>query len=309
MLRSRVTTVALVLILIASCGSESAYEADVLKFSSADTFILTTDGGEHTVQLEGVDAPEQGGCLYDESVEAAASALGGGQRVDVTVVGQVNGTEAVTIENWSSEDVAIELVRSGVAVPTTRESGWPPEMREARDEALEQGRGFFDEEKECTFAAALALTEEKLDRAVSDGTSVSGDAAGAAVVALVSALEAVEQFRVWMETARHDMTMVAFPASTLAWRLDELKVLELNGRKVLKKARAASRNYEDAQAQKARDEVERQRKVKRLADSREQVRRYTPPPASTGSSGSSGGGSGYTGPRCYAPGGKTWRPC
>ena len=35
-----------------------------------------------------------------------------------------------------------------------------------------------------------------------------------------------------------------------------------------------------------------------------------PPRSSSGSSGgSSGGYPGYTGPRCYAPGGQTWRPC
>jgi micrococcal nuclease len=33
------------------------------------------------------------------------------------------------------------------------------------------------------------------------------------------------------------------------------------------------------------------------------------PDTSTSSSGSGGGAVGYTGPRCYAPGGKTWRPC
>ena len=35
------------------------------------------------------------------------------------------------------------------------------------------------------------------------------------------------------------------------------------------------------------------------------------PKSSGGSSSASGGGSypGYTGPRCYAPGGKTWKPC
>lgn len=58
-----------------------------------------------------------------------------------------------------------------------------------------------------------------------------------------------------------------------------------------------------AQPRRAADRAEQERAVAARAVRDNEV---APAPPE-----SSGGGdlSGYTGPRCYAPGGKTWRPC
>ena len=76
---------------------------------------------------------------------------------------------------------------------------------------------------------------------------------------------------------------------------------------------AAEQQAADAEAARvaAEQEAEAQRRAAAAAEAARVADAQRPPSAdsSGGSSGSSGGPSTYTGPRCYAPGGKTWKPC
>ncbi|MCD2188014.1 hypothetical protein [Actinomycetospora soli] len=83
------------------------------------------------------------------------------------------------------------------------------------------------------------------------------------------------------------------------------------------RAEAEARRAEAAAREEQRRVAAAERAEQRRLDAAAEPRRASSSSGSTSGSGSSSGSSsggsgaypGYTGPRCYAPGGKTWRPC
>jgi micrococcal nuclease len=75
------------------------------------------------------------------------------------------------------------------------------------------------------------------------------------------------------------------------------------GERAARKAEAARQERERRATAQAAERRKQSAETKTKAENKTEKK----PGASSGSSG--GGPVGYTGPRCYAPGGKTWRPC
>lgn len=92
----------------------------------------------------------------------------------------------------------------------------------------------------------------------------------------------------------------AAEAEAAAEELREAKELERLEQERIRKKKAV--------AKKAQLKRLKERAREREQQKREEERYSYSPNYGSGSSGG-GGNSGYTGPRCYAPGGKTWTPC
>lgn len=174
----------------------------------------------------------------------------------------------------------------------------------AFEEAYRAKRGFFDPEVECTLASVIdsANVQEQKATALKLGTTAAAAATTLATLkgmeksakAIRSELDAFEQ-----SSSLAVQAYVAIGRSTVIVdanrRLDAVTNLRSDAAAAVKQRKAnevdaaATRAHEAAAAEKTAAE---RRKASNDSDSPEE-----------------GSYPGYTGPRCYAPGGKTWKPC
>jgi micrococcal nuclease len=234
-----------------------------------------------------------------------------------------------------------EMARAGLAVPVVigeNDRFYPPVL-EARDEAAAQHRGLFSTDVTCTLPAQVAA----VSAAVAEGPTAAAQATGASIaelessataaaVALAAAraledafvrnpvghvweaftsdersrlLQDVRSSRATAERESAALGDAAAKAREEAARLAE-EQRQARAAEEQRQARAAEEQRQAEERQQAR-EAERQREREAQRERDAAARRQAPAEPE-----SSAGGNpypGYTGPRCYAPGGKTWKPC
>nr|WP_231703843.1 thermonuclease family protein [Arthrobacter sp. zg-Y179] len=229
-----------------------------------------------------------------------------------------------------------EVARHGFGIPVTYEPNakFRPPVDEAYEEARDNQAGLFSADIECTVSAQVSALEDAAEEAVSSGTS-GGAAAVYAVVKTVDegfdALEAASkaaESMVWAalsETERASLMARAAAAKTKIHTqhetlvaLDEQRLEEAQRQAAEAEAqRVAAAEEERIAAEQAeanriaQAEADRQAAAQAEANRRAAVPapapapapQYVAPPAQTNPY------PGYTGPRCYAPGGKSWKPC
>jgi micrococcal nuclease len=288
---------------------------------AADTLTLSVKDDSRQVKLAGIAAPKpDDDCLFDESVAAVKALIASDGALEVAPVGESDApVEEVVVTVDNGLDVAVELIRRGVAVSLIPQEERRTEVVEAQDEALAEQVGLFDPAIACTVPGLARKVEQALTEAVDAGATASGAQAAAASEDLAAALEDADAFYAWIDDASSDLRVVGYPASALTSLVDGVRRLASEAERAQAKAAAAARKHAAAVREKRRLEARLRAEAaeraaaaeKAQADARARAAASAPrvKPRSSGGSAGGGSGGGYTGPRCYAPGGKTWRPC
>lgn len=236
----------------------------------------------------------------------------------------------------------------GDAVQFGKNGKFLPPVAEAQQQARAGARGIFDPTIECTLPAEIAATTAAMENAAAAAPEATSAATGAALAAATASITTAHALHALLQAGRTGSDLVRWAAyrdAELASVADKLSATiaaaEGNTAK-LKTAQTSLKKTEDeAAAAKAAEAARKQAearaateaKAKAEADAKaqaeaaaaaaaaaaaeaERIRNLPPvyvPPAPPAyqppAQNSGGGGDGYTGPRCYLPGGKTYRPC
>lgn len=259
------------------------------------------------VRVAGIVVPESDGCLGNEAVEAIDLLVGGRTQLEIADQGVDSaGTQLVSIDDLASRGLAAEMVARGVAVADAHEGDLTPAMAEARQEAMRLHRGFFDEREECTYAAVHAGAIQALKEALDQPTPVHSADAAHAITGLVAAIAVAKSANGFAREAHRDLRLLAYPKARLTTMKAKLRKRRGAARASLREMRDLRSNLELVERQERirQAELERiRREQAQLADAEQQ---YDEPSRSDDSGEAYPG---YTGPRCYEPGGKVWHPC
>lgn len=331
------TLTTLALVSGCSSGPENEFEADVLEVRAPDQLVVAADDGEKDVRLAGIVVPKPNWCLHDEALEATLQRLDGETSLNFRVLGQDDEkTDMVTVRLPVGGDLATELVAEGLAIPDAEEADVADAMLEARARAKTLQLGLFDPTVDCTLAARHARATGQLSRALNQDQPTNSDAAAAEVAALVAAIAVAKATEAFISRSMQSMQVLAYSAaevSQMVGRLARMKRRAVREMRRLKKvehrmirAERAELARKRAEAQRRREERARQaaeaarleaERQQREAEQRWLEQQQSSSDDDSSSSSSSSGGSywpsgvdpGYTGPRCYEPGGVVWSPC
>lgn len=330
----RFTFVALITVLVLITGwfvasSATANEATIERVIDGDTVDVRIDGKTTRIRLLNIDTPEtknpQGPveCLGSEASEFTERLLPKGTKVSLDYDVEREDRYGRTLAHVKLTDgryVSDELARNGLgdAVVFGKNDARYSEVKQALLEASQAERGLFDPDIDCTVAHRTSQVEQALTeaQAVDSGSSAAEAlAAAAAVLALYETVSAVEDLA---ERSGHVVTRAygtvgrASEVTSLRTKTDSIK--DIGGKhEEAAASRKASEEAKAAEAAAAKVEAERLAAIER-AKRNQQTAAPTKPKTPTSKKPKSSGSSsnpypGYTGPRCYAPGGKTWRPC
>lgn len=310
-----------------------------------DTFVARLDGVEETVRLLNVDTPETVDparpveCLGPEAAAAFAALLPVGAQVELSYDVDRRDRYGRLLAGVRTDDdllVNAELARRGLGVAELIEPNrrFYDEVRDAQGSAEGLEAGLFGSTTACTLSAQVAAVEQQTAALTAPVTTTSGEydavvtraeGLGVRAEALLAQFAGPRIGPVWDVYARSEQD--AFAVRVTATRdlarataelfrtsVDAARVAEADQRRVTERARRA-------QVLEEQRVVREQAAARRLEPDRAAASALTPErssgsSSSTGSGSSSGtsssGGSssdGYTGPRCYLPGGKVYRPC
>lgn len=300
---------------LTSCGQDpDAGAVDVYLSQVVDgtEIEVTIDDEPMKVVLAGIDAPAGGDCMAEEF--AAAIDELHDQELTMSTVATDASSRLVTLKTDSGSDLATELVASGLAVPQLKNGVLPPDMEDASTKAREAEAGFFDSSILCTLAAEYAAATTALAAAPTNTTPRTIPGADGNIGELMAALLAVKAVEKTLEAGGKSLRLTAYGAARLTRMASHLKTEAAGVSKVLRANRAqrtqlvAEKRQREAEARRIAAEKARAAEAARAAAAAAaraaaEADSYDPP------STSGGGYDGYTGPRCYAPGGKTWTPC
>lgn len=297
-----------------------------------------------TPETKDPDKPVE--CLGPEATDFLTEALPAGSTVTLAFDVEREDRYGRTLAAVYDDDgllINAEVARRGLGIPVTYEPNakFRPPVDEAYNEARNSGAGLFDSEVECTVPAAVQALEDTAAQAALEETgSSAASAAAAAAGVLVLAKLVDEGFDVLEAGSREGASMIwaAFSETEkAAWKARALTAKDSvhthHGELVsLQEARQANEDEVKRQAAEAKAEAERlaaeeeARKVaaaaqaeaerlaaeaRRLEAAQAEANRqaYVPPAPQYVAPAPSNPYPGYNGPRCYAPGGKTWSPC
>lgn len=287
-------------------------------------------------------------CLGPEATEFLKDALPAGSTVtleyDVEREDRYGRTLA-GVYDAGDRLMNAEVARAGLGFPVTygKNVKFRPPVDEAYQEARDAQAGLYSPAIECTVPAMVGTVEQAAAQAAAEGTGSSADEAAAAVAVVyalvktvdetVDALEkAVKTGDALMSKALSEAEKTSLKAraaaakSTVHTEHDQLMALEGQRRSAEKEAArvAAEAEAQRVAAEAAQAEANRvaaaqaeadriaaaQAEANRVAAAQAEANRqaqqqYIPPAPPVQSNPYPG----YNGPRCYAPGGQSWRPC
>ncbi|MFF5790514.1 thermonuclease family protein [Paeniglutamicibacter sp. NPDC012692] len=326
-------------------ASKKDSHATVVRIVDGDTIVADVSGAETTIRLLNIDTPETKDpnepvqCLGPEATEYMKSLLAPGDKIDleydVQRLDPYGRTLAGVYKNDSLVNADIAAAGLGVAVLYQPNERFYAEVKAAEQAAQNAEEGLFSPSIDCTVpalvdqasAALEALEETDPESSAEAGTALAVVAAavvaGKAKKTAFKALGAVEggvASAVW--AARKAKYLPRFDAALDRAAAMESKLAKTEAAltKSEREARAAKKAAAEAKEKSAAERkatAKRQAAAKKAAQHQRMVKKpYVAPkktypaPVQTRKPKSSGGSySGYTGPRCYAPGGKTWKPC
>lgn len=306
----RFILVLLLLFPLISCSADAddAVTGRVLYVQGSD-LAVEIDGKQEKMRLAGVIPPKPGDCMHDKFKSSVGYHASDYQDVEVTTVGKApDGVPLVKvgITSYSDEatDLSVYLVEDGVAVIDAREEDINEAMLAAREKAYEDRAGLLSDYEECTLGAKYGDLDEQFDD-VADFNPDDVDGANLIIDDLAAWIVAADSFLHTARGAAHDLRLMAYPPTVLALMLTAVETRRANAKQDVASTKALRKKLGAKEArQRARDKAETDRFWA------EWNAEHNAPNGGS-SSGSSGGGGhdGYTGPRCYEPGGETYHPC
>jgi micrococcal nuclease len=329
---------------IALAPKPSADTAIVKHHIDGDTLDVEVDGRIERIRLLNIDTPETKDpnvavqCLGPEAASYLATLIPVGipitleyDRVRTDQYGRTLAGVFITDDVLVNAEVARQGFANAIIVDGN-DRFYPP-VEAARAEAAAGGRGLYSPTIACTLPGQVqTISTAVAELATPDSAAASADLDSAVATAAASVSLATELEKSFAGD-RVGQAWAAIPTDEqqrLAARATAAREAAQNAEAAARTAAAAARDREaleaaerdrqarEAEAQRAR-EAEKQRareaqaareaeaRRKQQEDDAASQRRNTtrskaaPAPANPDS--------GYTGPRCYAPGGKTWKPC
>ncbi len=326
--------------------SNSDSHGTVIRVVDGDTVDLEIAGEQTRVRLLNIDTPETVDpdkaveCMGPEATDYLERLLKPGEKVDLEYDIEREDRYGRTLAGVFKDDVfvnsAIAAAGLGVAVKYEPNVKFYDEVLAAEQKAVDAGEGLFDPSVECTIPAQLDEADTALSEvsslpadSIEEAESLMGEAAAAVGVGL-----AVKSALNKAESATHPVTHAlmsgryASDISRLSTRIDDTKQLEAFHKEQRaelveqeKQRKEAERKKKEAEA-KAKKEAEAaaqraaEQQAAAKAAQKAQQKRYSAPKSYSKprtqpkkSAPKKSSYSNYTGPRCYAPGGKTWKPC
>ncbi|MBK8445903.1 MAG: thermonuclease family protein [Micropruina sp.] len=310
-----------------------------------DTVDVRIGDKTERVRLLNIDAPETKDpdepveCLGPEASAFLSQRLPVGTtielRYDVDRVDRYRRTLAAVYE--SGKFVNAEVAQAGLAAPVVFEPNhaYYPEVLQAAQEAQGAQIGAYDPSTQCTLPsqiasattaatgaltalgydepitiprADLAITSLHLHLAPLTSLENSLQDAGSEEDPSLAANYSESELRTMIAGIEHVrqrllMRLINLMETRTAIEEAKEKAAEEQAKEAARKAKAAKKRAEAAEKRaKAKEAAERRAAAARAA--KEKVDKKD-----SSGNGSGGGYPGYTGPRCYAPGGKTWKPC
>lgn len=309
-------------------------EAVVVRVIDGDTFVASANGGEKTVRLLNIDTPEVKApnapteCLGPEATKALEEFLPVGAKVllelDQEPLDKYGRTLAGVLDS-SGRLVNAEVARKGLGVPVLFEPNrkfYQPVV-DAFEEARRAGAGLHSTSIACLPAQQVEEAAKVVDSLIAapladnDVDLDKGHAGLVAALASVAALKAAAEAKNLVHWAAYEPSqrnaLVTRLTSSNAAGSGRQTAIAAKKKALADAAADAARRAADAAAATAAQAAEAER-VRNLPPAPAQyvppayvppayvppayVPPAAPPPATK-----------YTGPRCYAPGGKTWTPC
>lgn len=323
-----------------SSGAVSSPDSDhavVVRIIDGDTFKASVNGEEKTIRLLNVDTPETKDpnapveCMGPEATAGLEQLLPVGSRVrlelDKEPLDKYGRTLAGVFDSVGKL-VNAEIARLGLGVPVLFEPNkkfYPPVV-EAFEEARGRGVGLSSADVPCLPAQQVeqaAQTVEVLVAAPLADVAAELDEGNAGLVTALATIAALKA----AAKAESRVHWAAYRPAQLAALVTRLDMAAAAGssrqaaigakKKDLSEAAAAEASRQAAAAAAAAAataEAERLRKLPPAPAAPVDVPPvYVPPayvpPAAPAPAPASNPYPGYTGPRCYAPGGKSWTPC
>jgi micrococcal nuclease len=312
--------------------------AQVVRVIDGDTFDASLDGSVQRIRLLNVDTPETKDpdkpveCLGPQASDHLASLLHPGDAVTLTYDTERHDRYGRLLAGVEKDDVFInaEIAREGLGVAKVYEPNhrYYDEVLTAQRDAESHRVGLYDPTVDCTLPGIVAAAESGAASSnPTDPGAMDAEAARLNGVAdgrtpLIARFDGPRVGPVWDAftldqqaalRARAAQGVAAVRASAAEWsrrasdtraQIEAARVAEENRRV----AEATARSQAAAEERRAQDAARAE--TRRLEDEAAAARRSSSSSSSgSGSSTSSSSSAGYTGPRCYAPGGKTWRPC
>ncbi len=319
-------------------AGSGATQAIVVRVIDGDTFKASIDGEEKTVRLLNVDTPETKDpnapveCMGPEATKGLEQLLPVGAKVrlelDVEPLDKYGRTLAGVFDS-AGKLVNAEVARLGLGVPVLFEPNkkfYPPVVA-AFDEARTRGVGLSSSNVEClpsqqvtkTTLAVEALAAAPLSDSVSELDQ--GHAGLVAALATLAALKAAAKAKDSVQWAAYRTTQVAAMLNRLdsAATAGATKQTAIGAKKKeIGDAAAAAADRQAAEAAAAAAAAAEAERIRNLPPAPAPYvppapAPYVPPayvpPAYVPPAPAPNPYPGYNGPRCYAPGGKTWKPC
>lgn len=311
----------------------------MVRVIDGDTFEASVDGEDKTIRLLNVDTPETKDpdapveCLGPEATKGLEQLLPAGSRVrlelDVEPLDRYGRTLAGVFDS-RGKLVNAEIARLGFGVPVLIEPNrkFHPPVVEAFQDARARGAGLNSPDIPCLPAQQVEQAVTALESLVA--VPLPGSAPGLEQdnAALATALATIAALKT-ASNAKNRVPWAAYGPAELALQGNRLDAAASAGAArqaaigVKKKdlAEAAAAEASRLAADSARRAAQAAAAAAAAAEA-ERIRNlppapapyapppyvpppYVPPPAPPAANPYPG----YTGPRCYAPGGKSWRPC
>lgn len=321
---------------VVTADAATADEYHVVRVVDGDTVDVRYGHRSTTrVRLLNVDAPETVDpnrgveCLGPEASQRLKELLPEGSTVHLAFDDERTDRYGRTLAGVyaNGELVNAQLASEGLAVPRTvgPNTRFQAAVDASWQAANDQHLGLFDPNAPCTAPGKVQiLRDDVASLAGSSPPQRASDAADAANAAK-AVTEDASMLKAYL-LAKSASEVVALPPPLLSSLIQEVKGLARQSAATYKacsrlqaslsaqeKARAAAKARAEAAARakaRAKAEARARAKARARAEAEAEARRNESTDDDDSSSGGgSGGDSGYTGPRCYAPGGTSWRPC
>ncbi len=308
--------------------------AVVVRVIDGDTFTATVGGEEKTIRLLNVDTPETKDpnapveCLGPEATKELEQLLPAGTTVrlelDVEPLDKYGRTLAGV---FGPGDVLVnaEIARLGLGVPVVFEPNkkFHPPVAAAFDEARTRGVGLNSASIACLPAQQIEQAAKAIETAVAGplaGTAADLDKSHAGLVTALATITALKA----AASAKSHVHWGAYQPDQLGGLVRRLDSAAAAGNARQTAIAAKKKDLESATAAETARQAAAASAEAAAAAEAERIRNLPPAPAPyvppvyvppvpapyvAPPAPAPNPYPGYNGPRCYAPGGKTWTPC